>query len=220
MSFDGTIYTTAIDDETHYLDIQLAYERDKADTYYRYDPDTDQPEDKAIKAERLAGLEDVVFATSDRTLVVRDVSGLFIGKIELYPNDCDKTLNCMYLYMSGDRRRRIGKQAVRCNLHGAHLMWYFVAREALRRYGEDASILVTYPRKTVLKYVIMLGGVFVPLRMDGEKAIESSVAKSLVTHEYHIDAYDKMASESGAFFRALLLTKMIESLERGYCDLR
>jgi len=186
--------------ERYFKELNRAYAKDVIDDFYVFDKENDDPSEKDIKLERANGLEDVIFSPNGTILTVWNLVGELIGKIGIHFNDRDKTLNCMYLYVCGDRRRRIGKQTHRKHIHGAHLIWYFVARESFMRYGEGAKMLITYPRPTVLKYIDQLDGHYVELDYEEGKAIESSVILGHTLKE-------------GALFDALHLMQRVECLE-------
>lgn len=200
-------------------ELMQSYYNDRYDSFYCYDPLTDSDQEKAVKAERLSSLDDVVFISRNKVLVVRHYTGAFVGKIDLYYNDVSKVLNCMFLYVSGNRRRILGKQSKRTHLHGAHLIWYFVAIEALKAYGVDAHVLITCPRRTIAKYIDAVGGMYVPLVMN-ECCIKSSVDYSLFTLQYHNDARRELLLnqyiKSGVYFRAMSMISIVELLERSF----
>lgn len=186
--------------ERYFKELNRAYANDVVDDFYVFDQDKDDPSEKEMKLERANGLDDVIFSPNSTVLTVWNFVGELVGKIGIHFNDRDRTVNCMYLYVCGDRRRRIGKEKQRRYIYGAHLIWFFVAREAFMRYGEGSKVLITYPRPSVLKYINQLEGHYVELDYEEGKAIESRVKLGCVLRE-------------GALFDALHLMQSVECLE-------
>lgn len=105
-------------------------------------------------------LDDVSRLTRGTYVIVLDEEKNFFGKIEIMRKDAIRTLNSMYLYVSGDRRR-LGR--VPGQTPSARIVWHFVAQLSCDIYGDLARILIPYPRTSIYKNLIRYGATFVTL---------------------------------------------------------
>lgn len=141
--------------------------------------------------ERMGALLDVYTFRSLETLAVFNEAGYLIGKVCLHFNDATKTLNIMYLYVTGFRRNKNylyeknkNKPLINFKSHipGAYVVWLFAARVAVEKYGNNARVLVCYPFATIVSYLIEVGGKFVMLKNSDSK-IEITSMGSLIRSE-------------------------------------
>lgn len=171
------------------------------------------------------GLEDVVIPEGD-VLLIFNQAGYLVGKIRVHADTEANTLNVMYIYVFGDRRRSIPRQTgtARKYINGPYIIWYFVALFAKELFGNTARVLVTYPRDTVYKQLSQAGALFV--KLGGEGMITSRVEEcSLEYHKQYVDCVTNNGSrddfdDTGALFNAIDLARRIEEFEAQAASLR
>lgn len=171
------------------------------------------------------GLEDVVIPEGD-VLLIFNQAGYLVGKIQVHADTKANTLNVMYIYVFGDRRRSIPRQtgSARKYINGPYIIWYFVALFAKELFGNTASVLVTLPRDTVFKQLSKAGALFV--KLGGKGFITSNVEdRSLEYHKRYVewmtnDGPHEGLDETGALFSAIDLARHIEDFEAQAATLR
>ena len=80
------------------VEIAKAFKRDEADPFY------------ADNEERMDALNDVADTLKGTYIFVLTEEGNFFGKIQIYVNADNQSVNAMYLYVAGDTRRARGPQ--------------------------------------------------------------------------------------------------------------
>ena len=147
--------TGEISDEWLSTEVHTAYWRDAFDPFYR------------DNEERMSGLEEVSVVRNEMHIVVVDADKRFFGKIQILPNDATLSVNALFLYVSGDRRRRTAALAEPRNPNrtpSAGIIWYFVAQFAEQRYKSLARVLIPSPLRTVTKYLVQYEATFVRIK--------------------------------------------------------
>ena len=147
-------FTTEVTNEWFSREVRKAYFRDLADQFY-----ADEIRER--------GLEDVALIRQGLNLVVVTEDKNFFGKISIFPNDAHLTLNAVFLYVSGDRRRRTRPaQRTPSRTTSAGIVWYFVAQFAEQRYKAFARVLIPSPLPTIFKYLLQYEALFVEIKVD------------------------------------------------------
>lgn len=196
-------------------EIGRACSRDLTDSYYN---------DEVM----LAFLEEVIYPRGN-ALIVFNGRGHMVGKIEYFMNDEAMTLNVMGLYVFGDRRRSVQRNAVKQNINGAYLIWYFAGVFAKQLYGNLARVLVTFPRPVVDKHLYQVGARFVILKEpESGEMIEHTVESCPISfHKNYVRSIAGLSDDKlpngesyGALMAAADLTRRIEETEALFAAIR
>ena len=191
-------------------EIHRAFLRDEMDPYYhRHQFAIDD-------------LGDVADIRSYKMLVVLDEHGYMLGKISFYENDPALTLNVMYLYAFGDRRRANSKYSRDSHISSAYIIWYFAAALSQVLYGANGRLLITYPRSSIYKLLLNVGARLVGLS-NNDDLIKASVNRcdkethDILTAHYRLTISgiesDNDIESVGALFNAHELVTFIEIME-------
>ncbi len=130
-------------------EISRAFVRDIKDPFYSENDNN------------MDALYDVTIVREGLNLIVLDENRHFFAKISIdrETNQDNFTVNTMYIYVSGDKRRKSDRSVKK--IPSASIVWYFVALYAQKIFGPIARVLIPYPRDLVYKYVIEYKSMFV-----------------------------------------------------------
>lgn len=178
-------------------ELRRAAARDMKDNFYL---DNDQ---------RMQSLGDVMWIYKYPLILVFDDNGYLYGKVSYFESEDDLSINIMYLYVFGDRRRRISNRQNNF-INGIFIMWYFAAQMSKKIYGNVGRVLVVLPRDTIYKYLNKLEARFVEIHGINDKIGDTS-------NFFHYRVQKNMGGmDFGALFSAPSVIVMIDQLE-GAC---
>lgn len=116
-------------------------------------------------------------------ILVFDSNDHLHAKICYHRNDKSMTLNIMFLYVLGDRRRRIGNNR-QLFINGPYIIWYFAACFAREFYGNLARLMICGPLASIFKYIERLEARYVKILGEGKNSyIKSPILDS--SPRYH-----------------------------------
>lgn len=147
---DPTRLDGRITDDWLEQEINKAYWRDMEDNDFIRD------------ASNYGALQEVTIVHPGVNIIILTGSDEFFGKIRVWRNDAQRTLNAVFIYASGDRRRS-NRRRISNYVSSIGIIWFFVAIQARNLYKQFARILIPRPLSPVHKAIVKYGGVFVEL---------------------------------------------------------
>lgn len=202
-----------------YLKIDDATPRKKPDviTYEWLEEELRRATVRDLKDDFYSKNEDMIDSLADVNrinvhplILVFDNNGHLFGKVSYFENETDASLNIMYLYVLGDRRRRNHENRQKY-INGAFIVWYFAAQMAKKLCGNLSKLLIVSPRDSITKYLEMLDVRYVEIVGEGRDLIKYRIGDTSLVYHHRTDK-----SNTGALFYAPFLMMDIENLERSY----
>lgn len=152
-------------------------------------------------------------------ILVFDSNGYLHAKVCFHRNDKDMTLNIMFLYVFGDRRRRIADNR-QFFINGPYIIWYFAACFAQEFYGNLARLMICTPLTSIFKYIERLEARYVKILDTGKNSfIKSRIVDAsprfheMIRRQIHVIPKD-LDEVFGALFAAPFMITIIDQLEK------